>query len=146
MHLYSDEDALVAACFYIMMVLEYQATEKRGIGRPAVNGKLESFESLPPTAIIEVAKIYEAGARKYEPRNWEKGIPMSRFLDSGLRHFMKFMRGDDDEPHLAQAVWNFLCLLDTKLRIRDGLLPGSLYDLPLYVEKYSNPTEERTLE
>jgi hypothetical protein len=88
------------------------------------------MDLLPASAIIEVAKVFEAGARKYGPSNWTKGIPLSRFMDSGLRHAMKWLRGDRDEPHLAQACWNFLCLLDTQERIRTGLLPMELNDLP----------------
>ena len=88
------------------------------------------MDLLPVRALIEVAKIFESGAAKYEDRNWEKGIPLSRFMDSGLRHAMKFLRGDLDEPHLAMACWNFLCLLDTQKRIEEGRLPMSLNDLP----------------
>lgn len=88
------------------------------------------MDLLPVRAIMEVAKVFEEGARKYEPRNWEKGIPLSRFMDSGLRHAMKWLRGDRDEPHLAQACWNFLCLLDTQARIQEGVLSAELNDLP----------------
>ena len=88
------------------------------------------MDLLPVSAIIEVSKIFEEGAAKYDARNWERGIPVSRFIDSGLRHAMKYLRGDRDEPHLAQACWNFLCGLDTLERIKRGLLPSELDDLP----------------
>jgi len=100
-----------------------------GAVRDSQTGK-GRMDLLPVRALMEVAKIFEAGAVKYEPRNWEKGIPLSRFMDSGLRHAMKWLRGDRDEPHLAQACWNFLCLLDTQERIADGSLPMELNDLP----------------
>jgi hypothetical protein len=87
------------------------------------------MDLLPPRALIAVAKIFEDGARKYEANNWTKGIPLSSFLDSGLRHALKYLMGMRDEPHLAQACWNFLCLLDTQMRIEEGLLPTSLNDL-----------------
>lgn len=88
------------------------------------------MDLLPVRAIMEVSKIFEAGAIKYAARNWEKGIPLSRFMDSGLRHAFKWLLGYRDEPHLAQACWNFLCLLDTQLRIQEGELPIELNDLP----------------
>ena len=100
-----------------------------GAVRDAQEGK-GRMDLLPVRALIEVARIMEAGAIKYEARNWEKGIPLSRYMDSGLRHAMKFLRGDRDEPHLAQACWNFLCLLDTQMRIQEGLLKPTLNDLP----------------
>lgn len=88
------------------------------------------MDLMPVRALFEVARIMEAGAKKYAARNWEKGIPLSRYMDSGLRHAMKHMRGDRDEPHLAMAAWNILCLLDTQIRIEEGLLPITLNDLP----------------
>ena len=60
------------------------------------------------TAFLEVAKQYEDGARKYADRNWENGIPVHVFIDSGVRHYLKFLRGDTDEPHDRAFVWNML--------------------------------------
>ncbi len=65
------------------------------------------------TAILELSKQYEAGAKKYEERNWEKGIPTHCFVDSGVRHYLKWMRGDDDEPHDRAFLWNMFGLLWT---------------------------------
>jgi len=60
------------------------------------------------TAILEVAKQYEDGAKKYNDRNWEKGIPVHCFIDSGVRHYLKWLRGDEDEPHDRAFIWNML--------------------------------------
>jgi len=60
------------------------------------------------TMFLEVAKQYEDGARKYADRNWEKGIPVHVFIDSGVRHYLKFLRGDTDEPHDRAFIWNML--------------------------------------
>jgi len=60
------------------------------------------------TAMLEVAKQYEDGARKYNDRNWEKGIPLHVFIDSGVRHYLKYLRGDKDEPHDRAFIWNML--------------------------------------
>lgn len=61
-----------------------------------------------PTLCLEVAKHYEDGARKYADRNWEKGIPLHCYIDSGVRHYLKWLRGDTDEPHDRAFVWNML--------------------------------------
>lgn len=66
------------------------------------------------TAILEVAKQYEEGAKKYSDRNWEKGIPLHCYLDSGVRHYLKFLRGDNDEPHHRAFIWNMLGLMWTQ--------------------------------
>lgn len=63
------------------------------------------------TMMLETAKHYEDGARKYSERNWEKGMPMHCFIDSGVRHYLKFLRGDTDEPHDRAFVWNVLCAI-----------------------------------
>lgn len=85
---------------------------------------------MPYDALERVAKVFEAGAKKYAERNWEKGIPTHRFMDSGLRHAMKHLAGRRDEDHLAMACWNFLCLLQTEEWIRSGRLPAELQTLP----------------
>lgn len=60
------------------------------------------------TLVLEVSKHYEDGARKYSERNWEKGLPLHCFIDSGVRHYIKFLRGDNDEPHDRAFVWNMI--------------------------------------
>lgn len=65
------------------------------------------------TAILEVSKQYEDGARKYNERNWEKGIPLHCYIDSGIRHLLKYVRGDNDEPHERAFMWNMFGLLWT---------------------------------
>lgn len=71
----------------------------------------------------------EHGAVKYGDRNWEKGQPLSRYLDSAIRHLVKFMQGHRDEDHLAAARWNIAGLMHTELMICRGELPSTLDDL-----------------
>ena len=66
------------------------------------------------TMIIEVSKQFEDGAHKYGDRNWEKGIPLHCYIDSGVRHYLKHRRGDKDEPHNRAFVWNLLCAMWTQ--------------------------------
>ena len=66
------------------------------------------------TMLLEVSKHYEAGAKKYAERNWEKGIPLHCYIDSGVRHYLKYLRGDKDEPHDRAFVWNMLGALWTQ--------------------------------
>lgn len=61
-----------------------------------------------PTAMLEVSIHYEDGARKYAERNWEIGIPVHCFIDSAVRHYLKWRRGDTDEPHDRAVLWNLL--------------------------------------
>ena len=64
-----------------------------------------------PTAILEVAVHFEEGAEKYGEDNWQKGIPVNRYIDSAVRHYLKFLRGDKDERHDRAFVWNLICCI-----------------------------------
>ena len=88
------------------------------------------FDLLPFRALTRVAQHFEAGAIKYGDRNWEKGQPLSRYLDSALRHAAKHAMGETDEAHDVAAAWNLLAMIETKERIRIGALPAELDDLP----------------
>ena len=63
--------------------------------------------------ILEVSKHFEEGAKKYSERNWEKGIPIHCYIDSAVRHYLKFLRGDTDERHDRAFCWNILCCIWT---------------------------------
>lgn len=62
---------------------------------------------------LEVAKHFEEGAKKYGEYNWQKGIPTHCYIDSAVRHYLKYLRGDTDEPHDRAFVWNILCCIWT---------------------------------
>ena len=81
--------------------------------------------SNPYTALLELSKHFEEGAKKYGERNWEKGIPLHCFIDSAIRHYLKYRRGDSDEPHDRAALWNVVCAHWTATNIS-----GSLDDIP----------------
>lgn len=68
------------------------------------------FET-PEHAYLEVSQHYAEGAKKYADRNMEKGLPWHSMVDSALRHYTKWRRGDDDEPHARAVIWNLLTLL-----------------------------------
>jgi len=76
------------------------------------------------------ARHMENGAVKYGDRNWEKGQPLSRYLDSAMRHIQKYLMGHRDEDHMAAARWNIGALMHTEEMIRRGSLPAELNDLP----------------
>lgn len=62
-----------------------------------------------PTLMLDVARHFENGALKYGEHNWEKGIPISRYIDSAVRHLMKDCACETDEDHEAAFVWNLMC-------------------------------------
>ena len=84
----------------------------RKCSRWNVYGEGSSTESHAST-LLDVSKHFEEGAKKYGEYNWQKGIPTHCYIDSAVRHFLKFIRGDDDEPHDRAFVWNILCCMWT---------------------------------
>lgn len=58
--------------------------------------------------LLEVSVHYEEGCEKYGERNWEKGLPVSCFMNSAVRHYLKWRRGDSDERHDRAFVWNIM--------------------------------------
>lgn len=65
------------------------------------------------TMFLEVAKHFEEGCKKYGENNWQKGIPTHCYIDSAVRHYLKWARGDKDEPHDRAFCWNILCCIWT---------------------------------
>lgn len=65
------------------------------------------------TMLLEVSIHFEEGAKKYGDNNWQKGIPVRCYIDSAVRHYFKFLRGDKDEPHDRAFVWNIMCAIWT---------------------------------
>ena len=85
-----------------------------------------------PDLILSVSKHIEAGCIKYgEPKpetgylsNWQLGIPLHCYIDSGVRHYLKHVAGYTDERHDLSFVWNLLCCVWTQRNKPD------LIDLP----------------
>ena len=65
------------------------------------------------TMFLEVSKHFEEGAKKYGENNWQKGIPTHCYIDSAVRHYLKYLRGDKDEEHSRAFVWNIICCIWT---------------------------------
>ena len=80
-----------------------------GAMREPTSGKGAYF-LMSPLATDRLAKWFELGAQKYACRNWEKGIPFSRLIDSAERHLNKFKMGLEDEDHVIACAWNMLAI------------------------------------
>ncbi len=92
------------------------------------------YDLLPVYAVSRLAKHLELGADKYGDRNWELGQPLSRYLDSALRHLFQVLAGKADEDHASAAAWNIMAYIETKKWIEDGVLPKELDDLTPIIE------------
>jgi hypothetical protein len=79
-----------------------------------------------------LAVVMEKGAVKYGDRNWEKGMPLSRYYSSARRHLDQAFEGRTDEDHITQAAFNVMAFLETLYKIDNGLLPRTLDDRVLH--------------
>lgn len=94
---------------YLSYIADFQETENYESLIGAAASFADKYFADRETAVLEYAIQLENGAIKYGPRNWQKGIPLDRYVDSGIRHYMKHLRGDNDERHDRAALWNMLC-------------------------------------
>lgn len=93
--------------------------ERRAFESGAVRDMSEGkgrMDLLPWSAIMEVAKHCENGAKKYGEHNVDKGIPTHSLCDSAARHLAKYFEGWDDEPHLLAAAWNLLWAIQMEIK------------------------------
>lgn len=81
--------------------------------KPALGG-ISPFAELALGDLMTKAGIKYAAAGGY--RNWEKGMPVTRVIESIKRHVNAFQRGDETEDHLAAIMWNAMVLI----HYRDG--------------------------
>jgi hypothetical protein len=91
------------------------------------------FDLLSPISITRLAQHFENGAVKYGDRNWELGQPVSRYLDSAIRHCYKYLEGHREEDHMAAAMWNIHAIMHTEEMVCRGRLPKELVDWPDYL-------------
>lgn len=87
------------------------------------------MELLPPDAVEEVARVFTAGAEKYEANNWRKGISWAFTLGSVLRHVFALLRCEDRDPetgllHAAHGAAQLMFLAQFQI---EGTGPDDRY-------------------
>lgn len=80
------------------------------------DGGKEPLDLIPYDSLVEIAKVLNFGAGKYQPFNWAKGIEYRRLLSATMRHVYQFNNGEDADiesghSHLAHAACCLLFLL-----------------------------------
>lgn len=99
----------------------------RGVGKKKTkkfDGGKPMMSMIPQEALVEVAKSFTHGAKKYGEFNYSLGIEYTRMTDAALRHINKALKGlDFDEDsgqdklyHLANAVASLMILLDGQIK------------------------------
>jgi hypothetical protein len=86
---------------------------------------------------LETSIHFREGAEKYAENNWKKGIPVKDYIDSCVRHGLKYLRGDNDEPHDRAFCWNLMAAAWTCVHKPE---------LNEYAARCQHETEERCTE
>lgn len=83
-----------------------------GARRDTQDGK-PRYDLISVPALRRLAELMGRGAVKYGDRNWEQGMPISRFYASALRHLFEFgdPNGDRTEDHLAGVLFNVMAIM-----------------------------------
>ncbi len=105
---------------------EYESGARRD--NPEDKGMMDL---VPPEALLRLSRWYEWGGLKYGYRNWERGMPISRYISAAIRHSLKYLAGCNDEDHLSAAVWNLLAIMH-----HEQLRP-EMQDIPVWKDRKS---------
>ena len=78
--------------------------------------KPERLDLIPPGFLEELGRVYGEGAKKYSDVNYLFGYEWRKSIGAGLRHWMRFLQGEDIDPetgchHLAHAAWHCATLI-----------------------------------
>lgn len=70
---------------------------------------------IPIPALLELSMVFTKGAVKYDPENWRKGMLWSRVYTPMMRHFFKWLLGQQRDKenrchHLLQVAWGCVVL------------------------------------
>lgn len=103
-----------------------------GMRRDTDEGK-PRYDLIDEPMLTRWAELMARGAQKYGVRNWEKANSeeeLERFKASGFRHFIQWIRGDQDEDHAAAILYNVAAAEYVKRRINESRTLPSPSDTP----------------
>lgn len=93
-----------------------------GMRRDTQEGK-PRYDLVDEPMLTRWAELMARGAEKYGENNWKLANSeeeLQRFKASGFRHFIQWIRGDEDEDHAAAILYNIAACEYVKRRIQNG--------------------------
>lgn len=115
------ENETVATGTVLFNINKFRETKEFSFLLEACYAFISECDTTVAEAMLEVAKHFEEGANKYGEENWKKGIPLHCYVDSAVRHYLKYLAGWTDERHDRAVMWNLLCGAWTAVHIPDML-------------------------
>ena len=85
-----------------------------------IGSKKVDLSLIPTSALVEVARCMENGAKKYGPFNWrnpDQKVQYMTYISANIRHALSFLDGenyasDSGLSHLAHACAGLMVLID----------------------------------
>lgn len=80
------------------------------------------YDLIDEPMLTRWAELMARGAEKYGENNWQKANSeeeLTRFKASGFRHFIAWIRGDEDEDHAAAVMYNIMACEFLKRRLNE---------------------------
>jgi hypothetical protein len=70
------------------------------------------YDLIPPSTLHALAVVLTFGARKYAPRNWEKGLAWGRVFGALMRHLWAWWQGENADRETGYShLWHAQCCL-----------------------------------
>lgn len=95
-----------------------------GMRRDTDKGK-PRYDLIDEPMLTRWAELMARGAEKYGENNWKLANSeeeLQRFKASGFRHFMQWIRGDEDEDHAAAILYNVAAAEYVKRRLQNEII------------------------
>lgn len=123
--------------------------------KPAAEGRKDDtdkdrLELIPPEVPFALARVLTFGAKKYEDRNWEKGMKWGRVFGATLRHLWawwggrgpttkSFLLGDLDSETKFSHLWHALCCVSFLVAYEERAIGEDDRPRPAFTEGRTTP-------
>lgn len=115
-------------------------TGSNGGGRKDDSEKLR-YDLIPPSTLHALASVLTFGAKKYDARNWEKGIAWGRVFGALMRHLWAWWAREPYDPETGFShLWHAQCCLSFLMEYE--VTHPELDDRPPMVGIYSRTVAE----
>lgn len=76
------------------------------------DGDKPRMDLIPPEVMTALGTVLSYGAKKYDQRNWEKGMNWGRPFAALMRHMWAWWRGEACDPETGYShLWHASCCL-----------------------------------
>lgn len=89
-----------------------KSLEDKGGGAVKADTDKVRIDLFPGDALLAISDILTSGAKKYEDRNWEKGMKWSRPFGALMRHMWAWWQGEKFDTETGKShLWHAGCCI-----------------------------------